>query len=120
MAAIRYGQIGVGHAHATKMSVYRNSADYEVVGVAESDRELRKRFADHPAYRDLTWMTEEQLLNTLGLQVVGVETKVRDLLPTAKKCVAAGKHIHLDKPAGESLPEFKAILDEASRKHLAV
>jgi predicted dehydrogenase len=120
MAAIRYGQIGVGHAHATKMSVYRNSSDYEVVGVAEADPELRKRFTDHAAYRDLKWMTEEELLNTPGLQVVGVETKVRDLLPTAGKCIAAGKHVHIDKPAGESLPKFRGILDEASRKHLAV
>ena len=120
MAAIRYGQIGVGHAHATKMSVYRNSSDYEVVGVAESDPELRKRFADHAAYRDLKWMTEEELLNAPGLQVVGVETKVRDLLPTAGKCIAAGKHVHIDKPAGESLPNFRSILNAASRKHLAV
>lgn len=120
MAAIRYGQIGVGHAHATKMSVYRNSSDYDVVGVAESDPELRKRFADHAAYRDLKWMTEEELLNAPGLQVVGVETKVRDLLPTAGKCIAAGKHVHIDKPAGESLPNFRSILNAASRKHLAV
>jgi predicted dehydrogenase len=102
------------------MSVYRNSSDYEVVGVAESDPELRKRFADHAAYRDLKWMTEEELLNAPGLQVVGVETKVRDLLPTAGKCIAAGKHVHIDKPAGESLPNFRSILNAASRKHLAV
>lgn len=120
MAKIRYGQIGVGHAHATKMSVYRNSDDYDVVGVAESDPGLRNRFTDHPAYRDLKWMTEEELLNSPGLQVVGVETKVRDLLTTAEKCIAAGKHIHLDKPAGESLPKFRSILDEAAKKHLAV
>jgi len=120
MAGIRYAQIGVGHAHATKMEVYRKSTDYEVVGVAESDPELRKRFTDHMAYRDLKWMTEEELLNSPGLQVVGVETTVRDLLPTAEKCVAAGKHVHIDKPAGESLPQFRRILDEASRKHLAV
>lgn len=120
MPGIRYAQIGVGHAHATKMEVYRQSSDYEVVGVAESDPELRQRFTDHPAYRDLKWMTEDELLNISDLQVVGVETTVRDLLPTAEKCIAAGKHIHLDKPAGESLPHFRRILDEASRKHLAV
>jgi predicted dehydrogenase len=120
MAQIRYGQIGVGHAHASKMSVYRSSDDYDVVGVSESDPELRKRFTDHAAYRDLKWMTEEELLNAPGLQVVGVETKVRDLLPTAEKCVAAGKHVHIDKPAGESLPLFRSILDEAAKKHLAV
>jgi predicted dehydrogenase len=41
-------------------------------------------------------------------------------LNTAEECLAAGKHIHLDKPAGESLPQFQRLLEEAARKHLAV
>ncbi len=65
-------------------------------------------------------MTADELLNAPDVQVVGVETRVRDLLDTAEKCVAAGKHIHLDKPVGESLPQFRPILDAAARKHLAV
>jgi predicted dehydrogenase len=117
---LKYGQIGVGHAHANKMAVYRQSPDWEVVGVAETDLELRKRAERDPAYRDLTFLTTEQLLNTPGLQVVGVETRVRDLLNTAATCVAAGKHIHLDKPAGESFPQFRRLLDDAAKKHLVV
>lgn len=120
MAKVKYGQIGVGHAHASKMNVYRQSADYEVVGVVESDRRLRQRAETSPAYNGLKWMTQEQLLNVSGLQVVGVETRVRDSLDTAETCIAAGKHIHLDKPAGESLPKFRKILDEAAKKHLVV
>lgn len=117
---IKYGQIGVGHAHASKMAVYRQSADWEVVGVAEPDASLRHQAESDPIYRDLKFMTKEELLNTPGLQVVGVETHVRDALNTAGECIAAGKHIHLDKPAGESLPQFKRLLDEAARKHLVV
>ena len=64
---IRIGQIGVGHAHASKLSVYRNSPDYEVVGIVEPDAELRKKAASQPLYRDLPWMTQEQLLNVPGL-----------------------------------------------------
>ncbi|MEE3221077.1 MAG: Gfo/Idh/MocA family oxidoreductase [Planctomycetota bacterium] len=120
MAKIKYGQIGVGHAHASKISAYRGSKDYEVIGVVEPDPQLRAGAAKSSAYRDLKGMTVEQLLNTPGLQVVGVETRVRDLLNTAEKCVAADKHVHIDKPAGESLPQFKRILDAAARKHLAV
>ncbi len=117
---IKYGQIGVGHAHASKMSVYRQSTDWEVVGVAEPDAGLRRQAESDPIYRDLKFMTKEELLNTPGLQVVGVETRVRDALNTAEECIAAGKHVHLDKPAGESLPQFKRLLDDASRKHLVV
>ena len=77
---IRIGQIGVGHAHASKLSVYRNNPDYEVVGIVEPDEQLRNAAQTRDPYRDLNWMTREQLLNTPGLQAVLVETQVRDLL----------------------------------------
>jgi predicted dehydrogenase len=117
---IKVGQIGVGHAHATKLGVYRKSADYEVVGVVEPDATLRERAKDLPAYRDLPWLTEEQLLNVAGLQVVTVETRVRDSLATAQRCVAAGKHVHLDKPAGDSLPRYRELLASAEKQKLLV
>jgi predicted dehydrogenase len=117
---IKYGQIGVGHAHASKFSVYQQSDDYEVVGIAEPDEKLRREAQKSPTYRDVRWLSVEQLLNEPGLQVVGVETVVADLLDTAEQCIAAGKHIHLDKPAGTSLPQFRRLLDEAARQHLAI
>jgi predicted dehydrogenase len=117
---IKVGQIGVGHAHATKLTAYRRSADYELVGVAEPDEALRTRAESQPAFRDVKWMTREELLNTPGLQAVLVETRVKDLLDNAEACVAAGKHVHLDKPAGESLPQLRRILESAAKQKLMV
>jgi predicted dehydrogenase len=117
---IKYGQIGVSHPHAGKIEVYRRSEDYEVVGVVEPDAAIRKEAEQSAAYQGLTWMSQEELLNTPGLAVVGVETRVEDSLAVAEACLAAGMHIHLDKPAGESLPHFRRVLDAASRQHLAV
>ena len=117
---IKIAQIGTGHAHASKLSVFRNSLDYEVVAVAEPDAELRKRAESQELYRGLPWMTQQELLKTPGLQLVLVETRVRDLLTSAEACVAAGKHIHLDKPAGESLPHLRRILDAAAKQKLLV
>jgi predicted dehydrogenase len=65
-------------------------------------------------------MTEEQLLNTKGLQAVAVETAMYDLVPTAMRCIKAGMHIHLDKPPGESLSAFKELVAEATRRGLNV
>jgi predicted dehydrogenase len=65
-------------------------------------------------------MSEQQLLGSSGLRLVAVETDVRDLVPTAARCIAAGKHVHLDKPAGESLEAFQRLLDEAARNNLTV
>ena len=117
---IKVGQIGVGHAHATKLGVYRRSEDYEVVGIVEPDAALRERAAAEGVYRDLPWMTEEQLLNVPGVAGVLVETRVRDLLDTAERCVAAGKHVHLDKPAGQSLPQYRRLLEAAAKQELLV
>jgi predicted dehydrogenase len=117
---IKVGQIGVGHAHASKLGVYRQSDDYEVVGIVEPDEALRGRAESTDPFRDLPWMSEEQLLAVPGLQVVLVETQVRDLLKAAQACVAAGKHVHLDKPAGESLPQYRSILSAAASKNLMV
>ena len=118
--AVLLGADGVGHAHASKLSVYRDSPDYEVVGIVEPDPELRQQAESQDTYRGLTWMTQEQLLNVSGLQAVLVETSVRDLLSVAETCILAGKHIHLDKPAGTSLPQFRRILDLAAKKTLLV
>lgn len=117
---IRIGQIGTTHAHANKLSVYRQSDDYEVVGLVEPDPTRRAVLQSQAPFRDIPLMTQEELLNVPGLQVVLVETEVRDLLSTAEACVTAGKHIHLDKPAGESLSHFKRVLEIARSKRILV
>lgn len=115
---IKVGQMGVGHAHASKLSVFRESPDFEVVGVVEPDEALRGAAVNQAPYRDLPWLTREQLLNRSDVELVLVETRVRDLLDNAEACVAAGKHLHLDKPAGASLPRYRRLLESAERQKL--
>jgi predicted dehydrogenase len=117
---IKIGQIGTAHPHADgKMSTLRKLRDdYEVVGLVEADNKRTQNLDE--AYKDIPLMTEEQLLNYPGLKAVAVETAVRDLLPVGLKCIKAGKHIHLDKPAGEELSLFKHLLNEATQRGLTV
>ena len=121
---IKIGQIGTGHEHASgKMGTFRKLSDhYEVVGIVEPDPALRKKYENSSTYKGLPWMTEEELLSTKGLQAVAVEVDSDDdhVMDIAGRCINAGMHIHLDKPGGESFPKFKAVLDEAGRRNLAV
>ena len=119
---IKVGQIGTAHAHASgKMATLRKlSEDYEVIGIVEPNPDRQKKLKNSSVYRGLKWISEEQLLNTPGLQAVAVETDIPELVPTGMRCVSAGKHIHLDKPAGLSLIAFKKLLDEATRRRLTV
>jgi predicted dehydrogenase len=115
-------QIGTAHAHAAgKIATLRKLSDhYQVIGVVEPDDARWAAAQKNAAYQDVPRLTEEQLLNRADLQLVAVETEVGHLVPTAHRCVAAGKHIHLDKPAGETLSPFKALHAEAARQQVAI
>ena len=116
-AKIKIGQIGTGHAHASGVfSQLRQTDDFEIVGIVENDPQRRKGLGD--SYQGVKLISEEELLNTKDLQAVVVETEVKDLLPTAQRCVKAGMNIHLDKPAGENLTDFQKLLDEVGRRQL--
>jgi predicted dehydrogenase len=119
---IKVGQIGTKHAHASgKMGTMRKYKDlFDVVGVVEPDDARRKSMEKHSAYKGLKWMTEQELLNTKGLAAVAVETEIKDLVPTASRCIDAGVHIHLDKPGGTSLSAYKNLLTSATAKKRVV
>ena len=113
---IKIGQIGLSHPHARgKLDAIRKLPDeFELVGVVEPDTNLQKRVQGVP------YISEEELLNTQGLQAIAVETQVRDLVTTADKAISAGCHIHLDKPAGPSMEPFQKLVTKAKSKDLAI
>jgi predicted dehydrogenase len=118
---IKIGQIGTGNQHAYKLGTLRKLTDlFEVVGVAGDDPGTLGKAPKGECYQGLKWMSQKELLAVPGLQAVAVETEERLPIPVALRCVRAGKHIHLDKPCGESLPAFKTLLDEAKAKDLTV
>ena len=120
-ARIRIGQIGTSHPHAAgKLAAIRGLDEiFELVGVVEPNEVQRKRVAGKDVYRDVTWVSQDELLNS-DVAAIAVETEVSQLVPTAKQCLAAGKHIHLDKPAGISLPACRKMHKQAAQKQLTI
>lgn len=118
---IKIAQIGTGHPHASgKMSVFRHSPDFEVVGVAEPDPGMRSRAKKSSVYGDLPFLSVDRLLNAPGLKAVAIETEPKNLLHYAEKAIDAGLHIHVDKPAGQNFPHFQRIAGKAVAKGLTI
>ncbi len=119
---IKIGQIGTTHGHASgKMVTMRGQIDvFEVVGIVEPDAARHAIAKGNKAYAGLKWTSEAELFGLPGLEAVAIETAVRDLVPTARRAVDAGLHVHLDKPAGASLPEFRELLEAAESKGVVV
>ena len=119
---LRVGMIGTTHSHAAgKLEAVRRQVDwFDLVGVVEPDADRCKSLERRRAYAGVRWLTERELLATPGLDAVLVETAIRDFVPTALRCAAAERHIHLEKPAGPSLPTFQRLLDQRRRRELVL
>tara|TARA_B100000945_G_scaffold260805_1_gene219007 strand:- start:554 stop:1627 length:1074 start_codon:yes stop_codon:yes gene_type:complete len=121
-AKIKVGQIGTKHAHASgKIGTARKYSElYEFVGVVEPDDTQWNRVKDSAPYKGVARMTHEQLLNVKDLQFVCIETEVKNLIDAAQICVSAGKHIHLDKPAGVNYSGFEKVIATAKKNKVLV
>ncbi|MEM9017473.1 MAG: Gfo/Idh/MocA family oxidoreductase, partial [Verrucomicrobiota bacterium] len=119
---IRIGQIGTRHAHAAgKLAAIQTLPEvFEVVGIVEPDDDRWAAVSSTTPYSGTSRLTEEDLFETPSLRAVAVETDIFELVPTAKRCLEAGFHIHLDKPAGESLEACKEMHAIATEKSLTI
>ena len=120
MRKIKIGQIGIGHNHGeAKMLAVRKFPElFEVVGYAEESEEWMQKRGNNNGYQGLKRYGVDELVEKCD--AILVETDIWDLTETAKKCVVAGKHIHMDKPASGTLEEYKEVLDIAKEKNLTV
>ncbi len=120
MRRIKIGQIGIGHNHASaKMEAVRKFPElFEVVGYAEENEEWVRERGGFDAYRGLARLSADEIIERSD--AVLVECDVWNLTKCAEACVAAGKHIHMDKPASGTLSEYEHLLNTAKSKNLAV
>jgi len=118
---IRCGLLGINHPHALDLlKVVTGSKEYEVVGVCEPDPNFRAQFERGIQSAGLRWLSRDELLGDETVKMVAIESDVPRLLELGQAAIEANKHIHLDKPAGMSLPEFRSLLDEAKKRNLIV
>ncbi len=116
---IRTAIWGTQHSHTSgKLRAMKDSPLYEVAAICESDPRAQARALKDARFQGLQWVSEEQLLNDRSLQLVVVECGVWDALPMGQKVIAAGKHLHIEKPPGNTWAPFKALVEEARGKKL--
>ena len=114
---VKVAFLGTGHSHFSgKYKAALDNPDYEVAGVADSDPKNR----ESARIPNVNWMTEEQLLKDPSIQLVVVECAAWEAIPLGKKVIAAGKHLHLEKPPGNEWGPFKALVEDARKKGLII
>jgi predicted dehydrogenase len=114
---IRAGFLGAAHSHALqKFKIVRESPEFELAGVCEESGEVRELFAKLGA----RFVSREELFARAELVIV--ESAVRDHARDANAALAAGKHVHLEKPPSATMRECEELvrLSRARKRLLQV
>ncbi len=121
---IRTGVLGVQHSHFRgKLAALRANPKFEVVAFSEADRATRERARARftaPEDRATPWVTPEALLSDDSLDLIVFEGEVHDAIPAARRILAAGKHLHLEKPPSDRMAPFREVVELARGNGLAL
>lgn len=109
------GFLGASYSHAAgKLEVVRSLADYRLVGICESDPQLREKYQR----MGIALLSREELLRHAQVQVIAVESPVSDHAADGLAVIEARKHLHLEKVPSDTMAKFLQIVDLAQRKNL--
>lgn len=116
---VRVGMLGTGHSHFMgKLNAVLANGDFELVGISENNSTARAKLQQDPKFANIKWMTEAEMLGDKSIHLIVVECRAWEAVPWGKKVIAAGKHLHLEKPPGNQYAPFKELVEEARRKKL--
>ncbi len=120
---VRVVQWGMCHEHADGKfkSVKKLPEDFELVGIID-DRASKTPAEDRnfKVFDGVPRMTPEQLWADKSIQCVFVEVTNDDLIPIAWKVAKHGLAMHLDKPCGQNLKKFEALMDFCKARGIPV
>ena len=119
---MRFAQYGISHDHAAgKARVIRESAQAELAGVYEPSPQVRDALGSDPAYAGVHWFSsKEEMLEDEGIIAIAVEGEIFQNVGFAREAVEHGKHVWLDKPAGDDLEAFREVVEIARERGLMV
>ena len=110
MSAIRLGHIGTLHDHSSaKLACVRKFPElFEVIGCVPETPERAAALKDQPPYAGIPFLSREELLARKP-EAVLIEGFELDLIDEALFWVSHGVHVHIDKPAGDSMGKLEQL-----------
>ena len=115
---LNVGVIGLGTAARAMIPVLSKQPGVALAAGAELDAEIRERFrADFDAR---VYERGEDLIDRDDVEAVYIATPSPLHVPLAKRALAAGKHVLVEKPMALNLDEADDLIEEADRQHVCL
>lgn len=107
---VRIGIVGLSHSHVHGILGRKDRGDIEIVGIAESNRELAKRYADRYGYSmDLVFDTIEEMLDSSRPEAVTAFNPIDEHILAVRACAPRGIHVMVEKPLAASLAQAREM-----------
>lgn len=114
MLRLNAGVIGVGHLGQHHARLYASSPGATLVGVYDRDAARAKTIADRHGTQ--VFASQDDLLK--AAEVVSVAVPTSDHYAVAKGCLAAGKHVLVEKPIAVTPAEARELVALAASRNL--
>jgi predicted dehydrogenase len=116
-APMKIGVVGLVHSHVHWILNRASDGDFEIVGIAEPNRELAQRFLDqYQLPMSLVYPTIEQMLDATQPQAVTAFNTIRDHLTVVELCAPRGIHVMVEKPLAVNLGDALKM-SRLAKKH---
>ncbi len=116
-APLRIGVAGLTHAHVHWILGRADRGDIQIVGIAESNKELAKRFLEqHGLPMSLLFETLEEMLEKTKPEAVTAFGSIYEHLAVVQACAPRGIHVMVEKPLAVSVDHARQM-QALAKKH---
>ena len=109
---LNIGVLGAGHLGKIHLRLLNESERYSLVGFYDPDQEASKALAENNGY---TYFDSQEALMA-SCDVIDIVTPTLHHHEIAKACIAAGKHIFIEKPITHTVEEAEELVSLAAAK----
>ncbi len=113
---LRLGIARLTHSHVYMIFGRADIGDIQLVGIAEPDRELAKRFADQFGFSmDIVFGSLEEMIKKTKPEAVAAFGSIYEHLDVVKTCAPKGIHVMVEKPLAVNMThanEMKALANK--------
>ena len=116
---MRVAIVGLVHTHVHGILGREKRGDIEIVGIAESNRELAEAYSKQHGYSmNIVYSSMEEMIEKTKPEAVYAFNSIFDHLKVVEYCAPKGIHVMVEKPLAVSVAHAKKMLDLAKKNNI--
>ena len=116
---MRVAVVGLVHTHVHWILGREDRGDIEIVGIAESNRDLAERYSKQHGYSmQIVYSSIDEMLAKTKPEAVFAFNTIFDHLEVVEKCAPLGIHVMVEKPLAVSYEHAQKMAALAQKHHI--